>query len=243
MVTRQGVSPIRGIVFDKDGTLIDFEKTWVPALLGSAPALAETVGRGDMAGAMLDAVGRDPVTGEIVAGSQLASGTTDVVAGRWRAMVPELPALADVIEWLEDYWSSATLANLHPVTSLGPLLTELRDSGRMIGLATNDTERAAHLTLEKLGIGDLFDQVHGYDSGHGAKPEPGMIREFCRFSGLPPSAVAMVGDSPADLNAGRAAGCGLLVAVLTGASGAGDLAPLADHVLPSIADLPGLLGN
>ena len=232
---------IRGIVFDKDGTLIDFEKTWVPALFGSARALAETVGRGEMAGTMLDAVGRNPVTGRITAGTQLASGTTDVVAGRWREILPELPPVDHVIEWLDDYWTRTALANLHPVTPLRPLLTGFRENGHLLGLATNDAERAARLMLAKLGVSDLFDQVHGYDSGHGAKPEPGMILEFCRVADLDPSEVAMVGDSPADLDAGRAAGCGMVVAVLTGASDADLLAPLADEVLPSIADLPGLL--
>lgn len=234
-------STIRGIIFDKDGTLIDFEKTWVPALFGGAAALAETVGRGDMADNMLDAVGRDPVSGRIIAGSQLASGTSDVLAARWREILPELPPVSEVVEWLDDYFTHAALANLHPVTPLRPLLTGLRDDGHMIGLATNDAEHAAYLTLKKLGIGDLFDQVHGYDSGHGAKPEPGMILEFCRAGGLHPSEVVMVGDSPADLDAGRAAGCGMVIAVLTGASDAEVLTPLADRVLPSIAALPGLL--
>ena len=229
---------IRGIVFDKDGTLIDFEKTWVPALLGSAEALARTVGRAEMSGAMLDAVGRNGKTGQIIPGTQLASGTTDVVAARWCAMVPELPAVAEVTDWLDDYWTRSALANLQPVTELRPLLEGMCAQGRTIGLVTNDTENAARLTLEQLRITDLFQHVYGYDSGHGAKPEPGMILEFCQASGIDPSAVAMVGDSPADLIAGRAAGCGLVVAVLTGPSGPHLLAPLADHVLASIADLP-----
>jgi phosphoglycolate phosphatase len=241
MATDHNPSKIQGIVFDKDGTLIDFEKTWVPILLSSAGALAETVGRGEMAETMLDAAGRDPATGRIIAGSQLASGTTDVVAARWREILPELPDLEEVTKWLDAYWTTTGLANLHPVTSLAPLLEGLRDDGHAIGLATNDAERAARLTLEQLGVGDLFDLVLGYDSGHGAKPEPGMILEFCRALDLPPDAVAMVGDSPADLDAGRVAGCGLVVAVLTGASDRVLLAPMADHVLNDISELPGIL--
>lgn len=237
MTNKDRALAIQGIVFDKDGTLIDFQRTWVPALLDSARDLALTVGREDMADAMLAAVGGDAKAGKIFPGTQLASGTTDVVASHWCALVPELPPATEVIEWLDDYWSRATQAALHPVTELRPLIETLRR--RMaIGLATNDAEEAAHLTLRRLGVSDLFDLVHGYDSGHGAKPEPGMILEFCRRTGLAPSRVAMVGDSPADLNAGRAAGCGLVIAVLTGASRADLLAPLADHVLPSIADLP-----
>jgi phosphoglycolate phosphatase len=243
LATPNPTPPIRGIVFDKDGTLIDFEKTWVPALLGGAKALAETVGRGDMANKMLESVGGDPATGRIFAGTQLASGTTDVVAARWCEIVTELPGVDEVVEWLDEYWTRTTLANLHPVAPLRPLLQDLRGQGYRLGLATNDAEKAACLTLEKLGVIDLFEQILGYDSGHGAKPEPGMILEFCRSTGLSPGEVAMVGDSPADLDAARAAGCGMAVAVLTGASGAALLAPLASHVLASIVDLQGLLGT
>lgn len=221
--------------------MIDFEKTWVPILLASAADLAETVGRGDMAETMLNAAGRDPISGRIIAGSELASGTTDVVAALWREIVPELPGLDEVRQWLDAYWTEAGLANLHPVTPLAPFLKRLRDDCHAIGLATNDAERAARLTLEKLGVCDLFDRILGYDSGHDAKPEPGMILEFCRALDLSPAVVAMIGDSPADLDAGRSAGCGLVVAVLTGASDRALLAPLADHVLTDISELPNIL--
>ena len=51
----------------------------------------------------------------------------------------------------------------------------------------------------------------------------------------------MVGDSPHDLVAGRAAGM-TAVAVLTGIATEADLGPLADVVLPDIGHLPGWLG-
>jgi len=41
----------------------------------------------------------------------------------------------------------------------------------------------------------------------------------------------------ADLSMGRAAGAGLIVAVLTGVGGRTDLAPLADAVIGSVAEL------
>jgi phosphoglycolate phosphatase len=47
----------------------------------------------------------------------------------------------------------------------------------------------------------------------------------------------MVGDSPADLAAGRAAGCGLVIGVLSGASGGEVLGPLADLVLKDVHGL------
>ena len=59
--------------------------------------------------------------------------------------------------------------------------------------------------------------------------------------GLAPARIVMVGDSPHDLSAGRAAGM-QTVGVTTGPIPAEALAPLADAVLPDIGHLPGWLG-
>ncbi|MEM6905745.1 MAG: HAD hydrolase-like protein, partial [Pseudomonadota bacterium] len=56
-----------------------------------------------------------------------------------------------------------------------------------------------------------------------------------------PGEIAMVGDSVGDLAMVPAAGGALAVGVLTGPARAEDLAGHADHILASIADLPGLL--
>jgi phosphoglycolate phosphatase len=46
----------------------------------------------------------------------------------------------------------------------------------------------------------------------------------------------VVGDTAADLQMGRAAGAGLIVAVLTGVGGRADLAPLADVMITSVEE-------
>ncbi len=82
-----------------------------------------------------------------------------------------------------------------------------------------------------------MDFVCGYDSGFGHKPGPGMVQEFCRATELKAEQVAVVGDSPHDLDMARAAGAGLAVGVLTGVSPRELLLQHADLVLDSIADL------
>jgi phosphoglycolate phosphatase len=106
-----------------------------------------------------------------------------------------------------------------------------------LGVATNDAEVAARQQLEAAEIIDVFQYIAGYDSGHGAKPHPGMCTGFARALDLDPRACVMVGDSRHDLEAGRAAGM-RVVAVLTGVARAPDLAPHADVVLPDIGALP-----
>ncbi|MEQ8815149.1 MAG: HAD family hydrolase [Thalassobaculum sp.] len=232
---------IRGIVFDKDGTLIHFEETWTPAYVESAEALAGQLGRPELAATWLHATGLDPATGRVLPGTLLASATVDVIAAEWHALSPELPALDGLIPWLDEFWERRALELLAPVGDLPGLFDRLRGDGLRLGVATNDSAQAAHATVTRLGLAERVDFVAGYDSGHGAKPGPGMILAFCAAMGLAPGQVAMVGDSPADLAAGRAAGCGRVVGVLTGTSPATVLAPLADVVVADVHALPGML--
>jgi phosphoglycolate phosphatase-like HAD superfamily hydrolase len=58
-----------------------------------------------------------------------------------------------------------------------------------------------------------------------------------------PRRVAKVGDTPADLAEGRAAGCGLVVGVTEGSHRPEELEPFPHtHLIPSVAALPSLLG-
>jgi phosphoglycolate phosphatase len=123
------------------------------------------------------------------------------------------------------------------VTDLPALFRGLRERGLRLGVATNDSEAALRAQIQRLRIGALIDFCCGYDSGHGAKPGPGMVEAFARALGLPAAAIAVVGDSLHDLDMARAAGAGLTIGVLTGASPREILAPHADHVIASIAEI------
>ena len=228
---------IRGIVFDKDGTLIRFEETWTPAFWASARRLGEDLGRSALAEALMIAGGWCPARQRILPGTELASGTTDAVARLWRAVAPDLPDDETLIPWLDAAWHTEAMAHLTPIDPLPSLFHGLRVDGVHCGLATNDSETGARETAERLGIAPHLSFTVGYDSGHGAKPAPGMILAAQSVWELAPAQTAMVGDSPADLTAGRAAGCGLVIGVLSGASGRDMLEPLADLVLEDVHGL------
>jgi phosphoglycolate phosphatase len=69
------------------------------------------------------------------------------------------------------------------------------------------------------------------------KPAPDALLHLCGLLGVAPARTAIVGDSPADLQMGRAAGAGLVVGVLSGVGVREELAPYADVILQSIAEL------
>ena len=226
---------IRGIVFDKDGTLFDFHATWSVWFAGFIPEIAG----GDPArtAALARALHFDLAAGRFAKTSPMIAGTMEDFDATVRAVIPEL----DPAELRRMILASTAEATQVEAVPLVPLLDRLLAAGLTLGLATNDSEVPARSHLERAGILDRFAFVAGYDSGHGAKPEPGMLAAFCAATGIPPEACAMIGDSTHDLDSGRAAGM-VTVAVLTGLATREDLAPHADVVLDNIATLPDWLG-
>ena len=227
---------IGGIIFDKDGTLFDFRRTWA----GWSVRVLDDLAQGDAAQA--DRLGRivgfDRASGAFAADSLIIGHTPPEIA---EALLPHLPG-ASLPAMVARMNALSAEVDLAPAVDLRPLLGGLRARGLRIGLVTNDAEAPAHAHLGRAGIADLFDFVAGCDSGHGAKPSPGPLLAFCAATGLAPGRVAMVGDSLHDLHAGHHAGM-RRVGVLTGIAGAADLAPHADVVLPDIGGLPGWLDS
>lgn len=222
---------IDGIVFDKDGTLFDFRKSWggwATTLLRDIspfPADVRRLGR---------AIGYDTDTGTFAPDSPVIAATAIDIA---EALVPHLPG-SSVAGLAARMNALAETAPMAPAVPLLPVLSDLRGRGLRLGLATNDTEAPARAHLAAQGVSHLFDFVAGYDSGYGAKPGPGQLLAFAAATGLDPARVLMVGDSRHDLQAGIAAGM-RPVAVLTGIAKAPELAPLAEVVLPDIGALAG----
>jgi phosphoglycolate phosphatase len=81
------------------------------------------------------------------------------------------------------------------------------------------------------------DAVACADDGRPVKPEPHAVAWLCHTLDVPVHRTAVIGDSPADLRMGRAAGAGVVVGVLTGVGDRRTLQPLADVVLDSIEEL------
>lgn len=231
---------IKGVLFDKDGTLVDFHATWIPAYERAAAQLCGNTHLEGHAEELLVACGYDPVTGRCAPESPLACGTNQEIGTVWAARLG-LRSAAQVVTELEHTFAEFAASRAVPVTDLSVLFDRLIGKEIVLGLATMDSEALATITLTQLRVQHYMSFVCGYDSGHGEKPGPGMVEAFCEHTGLAPESVALVGDTPHDLNMGRAAGVGLVVGVLTGASSPESLACLADHVLPDITHLETVL--
>ena len=225
---------IRGIIFDKDGTLFNFQASW-----GAwSAALLTDLGQGDpaRAAALGDAIGFDMASLRFAPDSPVIAGTPGEIAEVLLAQLPGM-TLGALVARMN---TQATTTRMSEAVPLVPLFDGLRARGLLLGLATNDGEAPARAHLASVGVQDHFDYVAGSDSGHGGKPAPGMLLAFAAQFDLTPGEVVMVGDSLHDLMAGRTAGM-TTIGVLTGPAEAGDLAPMADAVLPDIGHLPAWL--
>lgn len=225
---------IKGLLFDKDGTLFDFNATWgawtrqmLQAEAQDDPALLQRLAK---------VLGYDLQTGLFVPGSIVIAETQAVVVEH---MAQHLPG--STIEALGARMNAAAAdVTQTEAVPLQAYFTGLKQDGFTLGIATNDSDATARVHLENAGITGCFDFIAGYDTGHGAKPGTGQLDAFCAQTGLEPAQCAMVGDSLHDLHAGRAAGM-TTIGVLTGPAPADELAPMADVVLPDIAGIPGWL--
>jgi phosphoglycolate phosphatase len=236
-----GLAGIDLVVFDKDGTLIEFDAMWAGWSVDLAGALERATGAA-LQHALFEMLGVDPRSGRVVPGGALASTPMARLHDRTRDILLEAglsgPA-ADAA--LEDAWHAPDpVALAHPLADLAGLFGALRGAGKHIAVATSDDRAPTERTLDALGVTALIDAVACADDGVLVKPAPDMVIRLCSQLAVEPARTAVVGDSVADLEMGRRAGAGLVVGVLTGAGSHADLAPLADRIVDSVADLQGV---
>ena len=120
--------------------------------------------------------------------------------GAEEAQIAELQALfqAHYKEHLRD----ATA----PYPGVIAMLEALRDRGVKRGVVSNKFSAASKAVCEAY-FGDLIDVVVGEEPGVRKKPAPDSLLAAMQRLGVTPEECAMVGDSPQDILAAKAAGC------------------------------------
>jgi len=228
---------IKAILFDKDGTLIDFNATWGRA----THDVFLTIANGDLAivEKLSEVSDYDLEKKRIRMRSPIVSDSPVELAILWADLVGKTPG-PDFEKELDEMFTAASLENLVPLKDTGQALSELQEKGYQLGVATNDSAATAKLHMQALDWEEHFTTILGYDSGHGSKPGPGMVNAFLDHTGCSANECVMVGDSRHDLDAGKAATV-FSVGVRTGPMGGRGLDEHADAVIDTLADLPGLL--
>ncbi len=232
------MADIKGILFDKDGTLVDFEKTWYA--LADLMALHAANGERSLADRLMTKAGYDYGRGCFRADSVFAAGTNADIVALWYPEADEARR-RELTLYFDTFTAEQGALQSVPLPGSKDAIASLHRAGFRLGVATNDSTGGAEKTLAALGIAQMFDAAYGYDAVANPKPAPDTVTAFCDLTGLKASEIAMVGDNRHDLEMAKAGGAGLAIGVLSGTGTRESLAPLADVVLGSIAELPAYL--
>jgi phosphoglycolate phosphatase len=225
------------VIFDKDGTLIDFHAMWG----GWARRLGERLDATIRRPVSLDvfaAIGFDPSSGRVSAGAPLAietmAGIEEIVA---RVLRRYCPSIAAARRATESAWSIPDpVALAVPLGDLTAIFGRLRDDGRRIAVVTTDDRGPTDATLRSLGVRNEVGAMVCGDDGFPMKPAPDPVFALCQVFRSEPSRVAVIGDTPADIAMGRTAGAGRVVGVRSGLGRDDDLAD-ADTIIDSVGVL------
>ncbi|MDQ7038199.1 MAG: HAD-IA family hydrolase [Aquificota bacterium] len=86
------------------------------------------------------------------------------------------------------------------------VLRTLKKKGKATAVVSNKLEELSREILKRLGVLDLFDLVVGGDTFEEKKPSPVPVRKTLDLIGCDPDEAVMIGDTEADIVAGKGAG-------------------------------------
>lgn len=171
-----------------------------------------------------------------------------------RAVFRELAARAHApaaIPELADRALQTFEVTLHDAYTTGPVVEVpgaaaamrcLKAAGIKVALTSGFDRSLVNLLIARLGWEDLFDLTVASSDVSRGRPAPFLIyRAMMDLGVVDVGQVAVVGDTPLDLQAGMHARARWVIGVLSGAHGLETLGATAHtHLLPSIASLPAL---
>lgn len=237
--------PCRLIIFDKDGTLIDFTATWVPLIRKRVAFLLKKLGgNGEIEAFLLKSWGIDPVSGKVdpKGPCPVSPRSDEIIIGTmalyqhgfsWDESKLRVAQAFDEADADGD-WREKVV----PVKDIQTFLSRLRRDGFYTALATSDERKDTEAILHHLGMEGLFDIILCAGEVTPPKPHPETLLKICRKLNIPHGEAIMIGDTVTDMMMGKKAGLALTVGILEGGvTPREELEKVADLVIDSIREL------
>ncbi len=229
---------IQYILFDKDGTLLDFEAFWGTLTLAAVQDI-------------LSSVGADPaLTDEIMVRYGYEDGVADITglfAGGTYEMIAEdtFAFLTDkgyeleyeaFYKLLKDKFHEHSKDGVLKATcdDIQGFFKELKSRGIRCAVVTSDDSVVAKECLDDLGITEYFDEIYAADGEVPAKPDPYYINKICQEKGVTKEEILMVGDTIIDAQFAKNGGV-KLAAVAKNEKNRKTLEPMATVVVHDIS--------
>lgn len=224
---------MKWILFDKDGTLIYFDRSWMTIGLQLADDFIErykgTITDVDAAYERLGI--RD---GEIQQGTVMASGALEHMIEAFNDIAQQ-----DVTKWVQQR-SQTLVDNRVPdnewVEGAYQTLETLQHQGYKMGIVTSDSRKGVDQFLEVTQSKQFFDVIISTEAHAVEKPNPAVLSPLFDNYDVAPKDVAIVGDTANDIKTGKNAKLGLSIAVLTGVDVEESFSE-ADYIVPTINEV------
>lgn len=107
-------------------------------------------------------------------------------------------------DYYEYYHQNHQIALLYD--GIKELLIDLKNANCILGIYTGKGRTSSLITLNFLGVRELFDLIVTGDDVENHKPSPEGIIKFINEFGLDKKEVIMIGDAPFDIEAAKEAG-------------------------------------
>ena len=226
------------VIFDKDGTLMEFDPFWVKVAESAVQDILNRLG-----------INSVPVW-EVLEAFGVRGGISDVNGILRKGTYEQAgEALCEVLERYgikiqsaklsallrEAFAANSGAGEIKGCAGLKETLCRLKSLGIRLAVVTTDSADITRKCLEGLGIEKFFDKIYTDDGKTPPKPEPYCAEEFLRTYGIKPENAVMVGDTLTDAQFAENAGM-KFIAVASGAAGK-ELEDRAAAVIPDISGL------
>lgn len=195
---------IKGIIFDKDGTLLDFDAFWISVAVAAVSDILKAVNADEsLANECLATIGTDgksaSLDGILCKGTyaQMANAFYDVL--RKANCVIEPDTLYNVV--IKAFHDNVAHGKVIPACNdITDVFKRLGKMGIKTAVVTTDDRYVTEKCLDLLGIKDFFCRIYTDDGIHPSKPNPYYINQFCREERIERSELIMVGDTLTDMS-------------------------------------------
>jgi len=210
--------PIRTVLFDVDGTLLDTREFILRAFEHAFDTHS------------LPRLPREELSFHV--GREL-----EVIYAELRGLAMR-DRLVEAHRWFQS--ENLHLAQVFP--GAPEVLQGLSAQGVRIGAVTSRSRRTSGRSLEATGLSKHLEVIISAEDTERLKPHPAPLLKALERLGATGAGVVMVGDTPSDVEAGRAIGA-VTVAATYGFHGREVLKSNPDCVIDDIRELPDILGS
>ena len=227
---------IKGILFDKDGTLIEFNSFWVESAYAMIHSIVSEYSKDNMIEKSQEIARLIGLDGnDVKEDALLAAYTSEDLA---IVISNSLQVDRNLIHRkINDFFYEEVVTksdNMKAVGDLVALFKKLKKRHFRIGIVTADNLDVTQFTLNKLGINQYVDFIATADT-YKKKPNVEAMQVFCDQFHLQWNEVIHIGDTMVDMEFSKH---GLLgVGVLSGVSSEETLRKFTPYVLKTVEDL------